>query len=65
MGSLTGEGKELQHRFAHDPRVKDLIGKGAVDNLCNCMGFAAQHGKVENAYESVRMLKDAGVDILW
>ena len=65
MASLTGEGKELQHRFAHDPRVKDLIGEAAVNNLCNCMGFAAQHGKVEYAFESVRMLKDAGVDILW
>ncbi|KAF1966577.1 hypothetical protein BU23DRAFT_544279 [Bimuria novae-zelandiae CBS 107.79] len=64
MASLTGEGKELQNRFAHDPRVKDLIGEAEVHNLCNCMGFAAQHGKVEYAYESVRMLKKAGIDIL-
>ncbi|KAK7183936.1 hypothetical protein DPSP01_011740 [Paraphaeosphaeria sporulosa] len=64
MGSLTGEGRELQDRFAHDPRVKGLIDESAVHNLCNCMGFAAQHGKVEYAYESVRMLKEAGVDIL-
>jgi hypothetical protein len=65
MGSLTGEGRELQDRFAHDPRVKGLIAESEINNLCNCMGFAAQHGKVEYAYESVRMLKDAGVDILW
>jgi imidazolonepropionase-like amidohydrolase len=65
MGSLTGEGRELQNRFAHDPRVKGLIGESEISNLCNCMGFAAQHGKIEYAYESVRMLKDAGVDILW
>ncbi|KAJ4299074.1 hypothetical protein N0V90_004318 [Kalmusia sp. IMI 367209] len=64
MASLTGEGKELQHRFAHDPRVKNLIGEKEMFNLCNCMGFAAQHGKVEYAYESVRMLRQAGIDIL-
>ncbi|KAL1610188.1 hypothetical protein SLS60_001853 [Paraconiothyrium brasiliense] len=64
MGSLTGEGRELQDRFAHDPRVKGLIGESAVNNMCNCMGFAAQHGKVEYAYQSVRTLRDAGVDIL-
>jgi hypothetical protein len=29
------------------------------------MAFAVEHGKVEHAYESVRVLKDAGVDILW
>lgn len=65
MGSLTGEGRALQDRFAHDPRVQGLIGAQEVGNLCNCMGFAAQYGKLEFAYESVRMLRDAGVDILW
>ncbi|KAF2439459.1 hypothetical protein P171DRAFT_422015 [Karstenula rhodostoma CBS 690.94] len=64
MGSLTGEGRELQDRFAHDPRVEGLIGESQISNLCNCLGFAAQHGKVEYAYESVRRLKEAGVDVL-
>lgn len=66
IGSLTTEGKELQHRFAHDPRVKGLIGEKEIGNLCNCMAFAAQSGaKAEYAYESVRMLKKAGIDIVW
>lgn len=65
MGSLTGEGRALQDRFAHDARVQGMIGESQIANMCNCMGFAAQHGKVEFAYESVRMLKEAGVDILW
>lgn len=65
MGSLTGEGRELQDRFAHDPRVKGLIGEREVTNLCNCMGFANQLGRIEYAYESVRKLKEAGIDILW
>jgi hypothetical protein len=66
IGSLTAEGRELQERFAHDPRVKDLIGDKEMSNLCNCMGFAADSGaKAEYAYESVRMLRKAGIDIVW
>jgi imidazolonepropionase-like amidohydrolase len=65
VGSLTTEGKELQHQFAYDPRVKGLIPEERVGNMCACMGFAAEHGKVEHAYESVRILKKAGIDILW
>lgn len=65
MGSLTTEGKELQHRFAHDPRVKGLINEDRVGNMCKCMGFAEGKGKVEYAYQSVKALRDAGIDILW
>ncbi|KAL1792648.1 hypothetical protein ACET3X_009155 [Alternaria dauci] len=64
VGSLTTEGKELQHRFAHDPRVKGLINEDRVGNMCKCMGFAAEKGKVEYAYQSVKRLKEAGIDIL-
>jgi imidazolonepropionase-like amidohydrolase len=64
VGSLTTEGKELQHRFAHDKRVEGLIGEKEVGNMCNCMAFAAGKGKVEYAYESVKMLKKAGIDIV-
>lgn len=65
MGSLTTEGKDLQHHFAHDHRVAGLIDDDKIGNLCACMAFAVEHGKVEHAYESVRVLKAAGVDILW
>lgn len=65
IGSLTTEGKDLQHQFAHDPRAKGLIDDDRVGNMCQCMAFAAEHGKVEYAYESVKMLREAGIDILW
>jgi imidazolonepropionase-like amidohydrolase len=65
IGSLTTEGKDLQHKFAHDSRVAGLIDDKKVGNMCACMAFAVEHGKVEYAYESVRVLRDAGVDILW
>lgn len=65
IGSLTTEGKELQHRFAHDPRVEGLINEDRVGNMCRCMGFAAGKGKVEIAYQGVKRLREAGVDIVW
>lgn len=66
MGSLTTEGQQMQEKFAHDPRVKDLLGEAEKERMCHCMGFAAKIGaKVEVAYESVRQLKKAGVEIVW
>ncbi|CAO2650048.1 Nn.00g013400.m01.CDS01 [Neocucurbitaria sp. VM-36] len=64
IGSLTTEGKDLQHRFAHDPRAKGLIDEDRVGNMCQCMAFALEHGKVEHAYENVKVLREAGIDIL-
>lgn len=65
IGSLTTEGKDLQERFAHDERVQALIDGEEKGSLCSCMAFAVNTGKVDHAYESVKMLNDAGIDILW
>lgn len=64
MGSLTTEGAALQHRFAHDVRVQGLLSDEKRGNMCACMSFAVQHGKVAHAYASVRALREAGIDIL-
>ncbi|KAF2201181.1 hypothetical protein GQ43DRAFT_431844 [Delitschia confertaspora ATCC 74209] len=64
MGSLTAEGKELQEKFAHDPRVQKLIGENERGNLCRCMAFSAGRGRVDWSYQSVKMLREAGVDIV-
>ncbi|XPS95561.1 hypothetical protein M3J09_004847 [Ascochyta lentis] len=64
MGSLATEGEKLQRRFAHDPRVQHLISQEKRGNMCQCMAFAARHGKVSHAYESVNALRAAGIDIL-
>ncbi len=65
LASATTEGKALQQLFAHDPRVAGLIAEPQRENMCHCMEFAAKTSKMENAYESVRQLKAAGIDILW
>lgn len=64
IGSLTTEGAALQHKFAHDPRVQHLLTEDKRGNMCACMSFAAQRGKAEHAYASVKAMRQAGVDIL-
>ena len=65
IGSLTTEGQHVQERFAHDARVQGLIGEKEKGNLCKCMAMAAKTGKAEYAYESVKVLRKAGIDIVW
>lgn len=66
MGSGTEEGKKMQEKFAHDPRIQHLIGEGEQDRMCLCMSFAKRAGaSFENAFETVRQLKAAGTEILW
>jgi hypothetical protein len=65
LGSLTTEGKETQEKFAHDPRVQHLLPEEARHRVCACMSMCKYEGaSVEYAYESVRQLKAAGIDIL-
>jgi hypothetical protein len=65
LGSLTKEGKETQEKFAHDPRVQHLLPEEARHRVCACMSMCKVEGAtVEYAYETVRQLKAAGVDIL-
>ena len=66
MGSGTTEGQKTQEKFAHDPRVQHLIGDVERQRLCMCMAFANHGGATsENAFETVRQLKRAGIDIVW
>ena len=65
MGSATTEGQAQQEKFAHDPRVRELLGEEERERMCACMSFAkASGGKVEYAYETVRRLKEAGVPVI-
>lgn len=65
IGSLTTEGKGEQERFAKDERVKGLLGEAERERLCQCMNFKTEEARLEYAYESVRMLRAAGVDVVW
>ncbi|KAK3690616.1 hypothetical protein LTR37_019060 [Vermiconidia calcicola] len=65
MGSGTTEGQKMQEKFAHDPRVKHLIGDQDRQQMCMCMAFAKHTGaSFQHAFETVRQLKANGVPIL-
>ena len=64
IGSLTEEGMEMQQRYASDPRVKPLLDTSQIENLQRCLCMAKDKGQAEFAYESVRQLKKAGIDIV-
>ena len=66
MGSGTTEGQKLQEQYAHDPRIQHLVGEQQRQAMCMCMAFSKGTGATwENAFETVKMLKAAGIDILW
>jgi hypothetical protein len=65
IGSLTTEGKKLAEKYAHDPRADGRLGEAERARMCKCMDFKKEGSSVEHAYESVRQLKAAGIDIVW
>lgn len=65
IGSFTAEGNETAERFAHDTRIEGKISEKGRENLCRCMNFKKESSRAEYAYESVRQLKAAGIDIIW
>lgn len=65
IGSLTGEGQQLAIDLANDKRASDLLGEQEKQELRDCLNLAAPTSKVAYAYDSVRQLKAAGIDILW
>ncbi|KAI1370818.1 hypothetical protein F4677DRAFT_341387 [Hypoxylon crocopeplum] len=64
IGSLTTEGQKEQEAYAHDPRVEKFLAADSKKSLCACMELGKDKSKVEYAYQSVRELKAAGVDII-
>ena len=65
LGSLTGESVPVTTALANDKRVSSKLGVEAKENLYRCMHMAPETCKVDYAYESVRQLKAAGIDIVW
>lgn len=65
IGSLTTEGRELAEKYANDPRAVGKLGEAEKKRMCQCMDFKKEGSRVEFAYEAVRQLRDAGVDIIW
>ena len=57
--SLTGEEQELRERFAAKAmsRPGQLV-ETVRENMCACLGLGVEGASVENAYATVKMLKE-------
>lgn len=58
--SGSGEEQEARDRFAHH-----LVEGDQKKHLKACLHIIREGLSVQNSYDQVRALKDAGVDILW
>ena len=65
INSLTGEGQKLAEDFAMDKRIAAILDSNEKKRMCGCLHVAAETSKVGYAYESIRQLKAAGIDIVW
>ncbi|KAK6953240.1 hypothetical protein Daesc_005540 [Daldinia eschscholtzii] len=63
IGTLTGEGLKEQKKYCEDPRAHKHLDDQSINSLHRCVGLGSSEAKVEYAYQSVRQLKAAGVDI--
>ena len=61
--SLTGEEQELRDRFAAKATPQQLK-PDVKENMCKCLGLGVPGATVKNAYETVKKLKAAGIDIV-
>ena len=64
-GSMTSEGADEQKKIAYDHRVMSLVGKEESERLCHCMGSCHGRGKLEYAIHSTKVIREAGIDIVW
>ena len=63
--SLTGDAAAETEAFAHHPHVGRKLQDSSRELLCKCVNKTGPSCSLENACESVRALKAAGIDIVW
>ncbi|KAG5981794.1 hypothetical protein E4U43_006554, partial [Claviceps pusilla] len=61
---MTNEGLKDQEEYANDPRAQRFLPGPAKALMCKCVALSTQTCRVEYAYQSVRMMKDAGIDVI-
>ncbi|KAL9075618.1 MAG: hypothetical protein Q9157_003948 [Trypethelium eluteriae] len=64
IATLTGEGDDIRLRLARDPRVTARLDQETLERLAKTIGIGKPGASVKYAYESVRMLHKAGIDII-
>jgi hypothetical protein len=65
IGSMTTDGAADQKRIAFDDRMVSVVGQEESDRICTYMGSCVGRGKLEYAIDSVKVLLEEGIDIVW
>ena len=63
--SLTGDAAAETKDFAHHPHVGRRLPENSRETMCKCISMKGPGCSLEHAYESVKALKTAGIDIVW
>lgn len=64
LTSLTGEEQAWRQRFADIASLKGLIDETEKENMLKSLNAPAEGASIEHAYESLRQLKAAGIEIV-
>ncbi|KAG6261292.1 hypothetical protein E4U49_004063 [Claviceps purpurea] len=64
IASMTNEGLKDQEAYANDPRAQRFLPGPAKALMCKCVALSNEKCRVEYAYESVKMMREAGVDVI-
>jgi len=65
IGSNIEEGSVMQKKYAHDSRAQGLLVKGGEERMCQCLAMTKRSdGSLRHAFDTVRRLKEANIDIL-
>jgi imidazolonepropionase-like amidohydrolase len=64
LASLTNEEQELRDEFADIASKLGLIDATREENLRSVLGMKSPEAKLEYAYQTIRTLKEAGIDIV-
>ena len=56
----------MQAKYGGDPRAQDKLAEGGQDRMCRCSEYAKNHeASISHAFSTVKLLKEAGIDIIW
>ena len=64
LSSLTGEEQNLRDEFASIGAEKGILSNFFVKNMQESLSMNAPSAHIENAYESIRQLHRAGIDVV-
>lgn len=64
LSSLTNDNDDMRRRYAKISRRRNIIDDFTRDNMVANIGLKAEAARIEHAYDSLKMFKKHGVDVV-